>query len=137
MSAAPHRLTPPQSGVYRTPVHVDAVRHSIAKDALWLDLDLTHAGNKTELMHAFAKTGLPAHFGRNWDALADVLTDLSWQDAPAYVLRLTHAAPAARALGGDWATLIEVLRHAADYWKAEGKPFVVFVDDAAELPLWI
>ena len=47
------------------------------------------------------------------------------------------AAPAARALGGDWATLIEVLRHAADYWKARGTPFVVFVDDAAELPLWI
>jgi hypothetical protein len=137
MSAAPHRLTPPQSGVYRTPVHVDAVRGSIAKDALWLDLDLAHAGSKSGLMDAFAGIGLPGHFGRNWDALSDVLTDLAWHDAPAYVLRLANAAPAARALGSDWATLIEVLRHAADYWKAKGKPFVVFVDDAAELPLWI
>jgi RNAse (barnase) inhibitor barstar len=137
MSAAPHRLTPAQSGVYRTPVHVDAVRHSLAKDALWLDLDFAHVGNKSELMHAFATTGLPDYFGGNWDALSDVLTDLSWHDAPAYVLRLTNAAPAARALGSDWAILIEVLRHAADYWKAEARPFVVFVDDGAELSSWI
>jgi RNAse (barnase) inhibitor barstar len=137
MSAAPHRLTPPQSGVYRTPVHVDAVRRSIAKDALWLNLDFTSVGNKSELMDVFARSGLPDYFGRNWDALSDVLTDLAWHDAPAYVVRLANAAAAARALGSDWATLIEVLRHAADYWKAEAKPFVVFVDDAAELPLWI
>ena len=137
MSAAPHRLTPPQSGVYRTPVHVDAVRRSIAKDALWLELDLAQVGSKSGLMDAFAGTGLPDYFGRNWDALSDVLTDLSWHDAPAYVLRLANAAAAARALGSDWATLIEVLRHAADYWKAKGKPFVVFADDAGELPLWI
>lgn len=137
MSAAPHRLTPPQSGVYRTPVHVDAVRHSLAKDAAWLDLDLTHVGSKSELMDAFAKTGVPDYFGRNWDALSDVLTDLAWHPAPAYVLRLVKGSAAARALGGDWATLIEILRHAADYWKAEATPFVVFVDDAGELPPWI
>jgi RNAse (barnase) inhibitor barstar len=137
MNAAPHRLTAPQSGVYRTPVHVDAVRRSLAQDALWLDLDLTHVGNKSGLMDAFATAGLPDHFGRNWDALADVLTDLSRHAAPAYVLRLGNAASAARALGADWATLIEVLRHAADYWKGKGTPFVVFVDDGADLPPWI
>jgi hypothetical protein len=133
----PHGFTAAQSGVYRTPVHIDAVRQSIAADTRWLEVDLGAAGDKSELMQAFAATGFPAGFGRNWDALADALADLSWQPAQGYVLRLVDAARAARALGSDWATLIDVLRHTADYWKAHGKPFVVFVDDAAELPPWI
>lgn len=76
-------------------------------------------------------------FGRNWDALADVLQDLSWQAASAYVLHLRECAAASRALGRDWATLLEILAESAMYWKRRRKPFVVLVDDAAELPPWI
>lgn len=137
MSNAPHRPTAPQSGLYCTPVHVDAVRHSLGSELAWLEVDLARVGNKSELMEAFARLGLPEHFGRNWDALADMLTDLSWQPAHGYVLRLAHGADAARALGSDWATLLEVLKHVADTWKSAGTPFIVLVDDAAELALWI
>jgi hypothetical protein len=135
--SSPHDFTAAQSGVYRTPAHVDAVRQSIAPGKAWLEIDLGRAGNKNELMEAFADSGFPAGFGRNWDALADALSDLSWAPAEGYVLRLGNAGRAALALGNEWATLIEVLRHAADYWKAHGKPFVALVDDAGELPPWI
>jgi RNAse (barnase) inhibitor barstar len=130
-------FTAAQSGVYRTPRHVDAVRESIAPDMRWLEIDLERAHDKAELMQAFADSGFPASFGRNWDALADALSDLSWQPAEGYVLHLANAGHAARALQSDWATFIEVLRHVAEGWKARGKPFVAFVDDAAELPPWI
>ena len=137
-SQSPHGVAPAQSGVYRTPVHVDPLRQSLAKDALWIEVDVARVGSKADLMDIVAAAvQVPAGFGRNWDALADVLQDLSWRPAPAYVLRFAHAAAAARALGGDWATLIEVLRHTAEYWKARGKPFIVFADDAAELVPWI
>jgi hypothetical protein len=131
-------LTPARSGVYRTPVHVDTVRHACAPGDLRIDLDVARAGSKSELLDLFAReAGFPAGFGRNWDALADALQDLSWRPADGYLLRLVGAGRAGQALGAEWATLIEVLRQTAAYWKAHGRAFVVFVDDAAELPLWI
>jgi hypothetical protein len=138
MSQTPPVLTPPRSGVYHTPVHIDAVRQAAGPGVLWLDLDLGKIGSKSELLDLFTReAGFPAGFGGNWDALADALQDLSWRPAQGYAVRLAAAAAASQALGADWAMLVEVLRETAAYWKSRGKPFVVFVDDAAELPLWI
>ena len=127
------------SGVYHAPAHVAAVRESLERNgARWLDIDLTTVRTKAELMAALGRNiAAPADFGRNWDALADVLQDLSWHAASAYVLHLRGCAAASRALGRDWATLLEILAESAMYWKRRRKPFVVLVDDAAELPPWI
>ncbi|WP_407571352.1 barstar family protein [Deinococcus altitudinis] len=39
-------------------------------------LDLSSVDGKAELMHRLARDlSLPPHFGRNWDALADLLSD--------------------------------------------------------------
>ena len=131
-------LTAARSGVYRTPVHVDAVRQACGPGDLWIDVDFKEIGGKSELLDLFAReAGFPAGFGRNWDALADALQDLSWRPANGYALRLVDVGRAGQALGADWATFIEVLRQTAAYWKGRGKAFVVLVDDAAELPLWI
>jgi RNAse (barnase) inhibitor barstar len=131
-------LTPARSGVYRAPAHVEAVRHSADADALWIDIDLTNVSSKGELLDVFARAfGFPATFGRNWDALVDMLQDLSTRPASAWVLRLTHGSHAARVLGAEWATLLEVLAETAAYWKQHGKGFVVFIEDGAELPPWI
>jgi Barstar (barnase inhibitor) len=101
----------------------------------WSEIDLTASPGKHAGIHALARAvGAPAAtFGANWDALADVLQDLSWHAAPGCVLHLR----------GDWnasiderATLLEVLRASADYWRGRGRPFVVLVDGAAELPAW-
>ncbi|WP_415853005.1 barstar family protein, partial [Streptomyces albus] len=67
-------------GVYRFPsVGPDALMQADA--AGWFDavVDLTGVTNKADFMERCA-TGLelPDYFGRNWDALADLLTDLSW-----------------------------------------------------------
>ena len=141
MSSRPgtsHGPTLAQSGVYRTPQHVDAVRQALAEGALWIEVDLADVASKAALMDTFADAlGLDRQFGQNWDALADALSDLSRRPASAYALHLCAASRAARALGADWATLIEVLRHVADYWKAQGTPFIALVDEASELPPWI
>ena len=137
MSAA-HVLTPARSGVYRTPVHVDAVRQASRDGEVWIDLDLSAVGSKSELLDAVAKAlGYPGAFGRNWDALADALQDLSWRPAEAYALHLANAGRAGQAMGADWATLIDILSQTAAYWKARGIAFVALIDDATELPLWI
>ncbi|HUP96164.1 MAG TPA: barstar family protein [Burkholderiales bacterium] len=130
---------PALSGAYHAPAHVAAVRESLERSgARWVDIDLTTARTKAELMAALGRNiAAPADFGHNWDALADVLQDLSWQSASAYVLHVRECAAASRALGRDWATLLEILAESAMYWKRRRKPFVVLVDDAAELPPWI
>jgi hypothetical protein len=135
----PHLLNPARSGVYHAPAHVDAVRALVAGgDALWLEVDLERARGKDDVLQAFARVcEFPATFGRNWDALADALQDLSWLPARGYVVHLRNGTSAARALGLQWATLLEVLEAASHYWKARGKPFVALVDGAAELQPWI
>ena len=124
------------SGVYRTAADVSRLQSQARASGLaWSEIDLRASPGKHAAIHALAGAiGAPAAtFGANWDALADVLQDLSWVTAPGYVLHLR----------GDWnassderATLLEVLRASADYWRSKGTPFIVFVDGAAELPSW-
>jgi hypothetical protein len=130
---------PALSGVYHAPAHVAAVRESLDKSgARWLEIDLSKTRTKADLMAALGQAiAVPADFGHNWDALADALQDLSWQSASAYVLHVRECAAASRALGSDWAILLEILAESAMYWKRRRKAFVVLVDDAAELPPWI
>lgn len=131
-------FTAARSGVYRTPSQGDALRErAVADELAWLEADLADAHTKGRLLAALAAAGtFPASFGHNWDALADALGDLSWRPAAGYVLRLLNTSQIQRNLGTDWDTLLDVLCAAAGEWKARGKPFVVFVDDAA-LPAWV
>ena len=128
-----------RSGLYQTPPDWSAVREQVARSgAACFTIDIANARTKEQLLDAFARPlSFPATFGRNWDALADVLQDLSWHPAEAYVLHLQHAAPARRALGAEWVTLFEVLSATATYWKSRGRPFIVMIDGAGELPQWM
>ena len=79
-------LNPALCGVYRTPAHVEAVRHAVTSDALWVEVDASRVRSKSDLLDAFAAVlGFPCGFGRNWDALADSLSDRS-TGAPEVVL---------------------------------------------------
>ena len=130
-------FTAARSGVYRTPLHAEGLRErAMAAQLDWFEADLAAATTKTKLLGVLAAAGgFPAGFGHNWDALADALGDLSWRPAAGYVLRLSSAPQTQRDLGADWDTLLDVLRAAAEEWKARGKLFVVLIDEAA-LPAW-
>jgi hypothetical protein len=132
-------LNPARSGVYHAPAHIDAVRTLVtAEGGLWLEVELGRVRTSDELLQALAVAlDFPATFGADWDALADVLQDLAWLHGDAYFVHLRDAGAPARALGRDWATLLQVLEATAHYWKAHGKPFVVLVDEVSELPPWI
>lgn len=77
---------------------------------------------------------LPEYFGNNWDALADCVCDFSWLNGAGYVLHIAGHSSFAQAAPDDYQTALEVLSEAADFWKEKGTPFVVLVDEAAELP---
>ena len=130
------QFTDERSGVYRTPAEVGELRsQSRAAGLAWADVALDACPGKHAALNEIAQAiGAPAAtFGSNWDALADVLQDLSWDVSEGHVLHLRGKWDAT---GDDRATLLEVLRASADYWRARRKPFFVFVDGAVELPQW-
>ena len=134
---------PAQSGAYFV-AEGDAEAMAEAGEALDYHvyrIDLTGCPDKVELMERMAAAmRLPTWFGGTWDALADVLGDLSWQPAVGYLLLIEHAADLRDASPDDFDTLLELLNEAAFRWAEDDRPFWAILpmpagalpDDAAE-----
>ncbi|GLX19117.1 MULTISPECIES: barstar family protein [Streptomyces] len=94
-----------------------------AEQAGWdvVRLDLDGVRSKAALMRRCARAlAAPEWFGGNWDALADVLADLSWlPEAPGRLLAVTSWRGYAAERPEDWDTLTEVLEGAADFWREQ------------------
>lgn len=118
-----------RSGVYRAASDVavlEATRGS--------QLDVVAIELSNDVFGVLAKSlDFPEWFGRNWDALEDCLSDLSWRQARGYVLLFRDF----EALDQDQlGILIDVLASSAEFWAGRGKPFfAVFIDPARELSL--
>jgi RNAse (barnase) inhibitor barstar len=118
-----------RSGVYRAGSDVavlEATRGS--------QLDVVAIELSNDVFGVLAKSlDFPDWFGRNWDALEDCLSDLSWRQARGYVLLFRDF----EALDQDQlGILIDVLASSAEFWAGRGKPFfAVFIDPARKLSL--
>ncbi|TJZ44164.1 hypothetical protein FCH28_31715 [Streptomyces piniterrae] len=92
-----------------------------AREAGWSGaaLNLEGTADKAEFMDRCARAlRLPDWFGRNWDALSDCLTDLSWCPADrGRLLVVTGWQDYASAAPDDWSVLEEVLADAVGYWR--------------------
>ena len=137
MSASP-TINANRSGLYCAPASVASLRKSAAAAGLtWLDMPLAAVNDKMQFL-ALCKTQmkLPAHFGENWDALAECLRDFEWLKSRGYVLHLSDGEAFAKAAADDYQTALDVLAEAAAFWKGKGTPFVVLVDGARTLPVY-
>ena len=118
------------AGVYRCPhVGPDALMYAEAAGWVGSVADLTGVTDKAGLMEAFAiGLELPGYFGRNWDALTDCLTDLSWQgEARGYLLLTAGWAGFEKAAPADADAAAEVLSAAAGFWSARTSPLTVLL----------
>lgn len=123
-----------RSGVYRATAEPVVLEVAGEAGLQVTAVTLAAARDKESLMKTLAEAlGFPKWFGANWDALEDCLSDLSWRDAPGWVLVLHDA----DALPGDeLGVLLEVLRSAAQFWAGRGRPFfAVFIDPQRSLAL--
>jgi RNAse (barnase) inhibitor barstar len=122
-------------GVYHTPLKGMADLLAAAEDAglAIFRVDLAEAGGKDGLFDRLATAlEFPDWFGRNWDALADCLGDLSWLPAEGYLILFEHCDGFRASHGGDFATALQVLASACEAWCEEGVPFWVLVDMHAD-----
>jgi hypothetical protein len=117
-----------EAGVYLVTCELDDVRAAAKEAGLVLfDVDLSNVHSKIEFMAAIALAiEAPEWFGKNWDALADALSDLSWKKAPGYVLLLVHSTDHFNLLGNDHDVARDILETTVEYWKSQDKPFWVF-----------
>ncbi|MEF2525632.1 MULTISPECIES: barstar family protein [Streptomyces] len=111
-----------------------------AEEAGWatVRVDLGGVRGKAELMRRWEEAlELPHWFGRNWDALADALGDLSWlPEAPGRLIAVTSWRGWAAARPGEWETLREVLEEAVERAREPGggARLDVVVDDGSVGP---
>jgi len=126
-----------RAGVYQTAIHTDEIVAAAKTVGLEVfRLDLSGAGGKNGLLDRFAKAlRFPAHFGKNWDALNDCLTDLDWLSGKGLVMILTNANNFAEKHEEIFHTAIDVLNRAVAYWHGQKKPFWVLVQTQSDLAL--
>ena len=79
------------------------------------------------LNHAATVMHFPAHFGDNWDALEECLTDLEWIDGDGYVIYYDHIDGLLSAHPDQFETLVEILRDSVKSWKEDGEAMVVLL----------
>lgn len=111
-----------EAGVYRLNCPLEDLQASAKEGGFaWFDANLADAHGKGEVLAELARAiAAPDWFGHNWDALADALGDLSWKEAPGYVLVLHGEVPGNEMLN-------EILEATVSSWKSQGKAFWVFL----------
>lgn len=82
-------------------------------------LSLSGVTDKAAFMERCARDlALPDWFGRNWDALADCLTDLSWAPpARGRLLVVSGWQAYAEEAPGEWRIAQEVFDSAVEHWR--------------------
>lgn len=122
----------------------DAARNFALPSCIWF-ADLSGCQTKAEVLAALAaQWELPAHFGHNWDALYDCLTDLKSRRLPedffdecpvqdrlkegecGILVLIDHIPLGAGFDVGARAQLIECLEDAASEWDERGRRFRCF-----------
>jgi len=86
------------------------------------------------LNHAAVAMKFPSHFGNNWDAFYDCLTDLDWVETEGYLIYFDHTDAFASHHESQLETVVELFQDAVDYWKGEGKPMLVVLSGANAPP---
>ena len=91
-------------------------------------IDLKGLASKAGLLGRVARAlKFPDWFGKNWDALNDCLTDLSWLHGRGWVIIFENSKHLAARKPQVFHSAVEVFQSANDYWRQAGKPFWVLL----------
>jgi RNAse (barnase) inhibitor barstar len=120
-----------RGGVWFLPNHPDPKAiQALAKRAgfAYFHVEGRNIARKDQLLNHFATAlSFPSHFGENWDALEECLTDLEWVDAQGYLLYYDHIDGLLAAHPDQFETLVEILRDAVASWKDDDTAMIVLL----------
>ncbi|MEQ1838498.1 MAG: barstar family protein, partial [Candidatus Nitrotoga sp.] len=100
-----------EAGVHQLNCTVDELRASAAQAQFPLfEVDMAQLQSKGELLTELAQAiHAPDWFGGNWDAMADALSDISWQPAAGYILVLHNSGEQQSLPVTDYSIMQEIL----------------------------
>ncbi len=84
-------------------------------------------GKDQFLNHASVAMKFPPHFGKNWDAFYDCITDMDWVRAEGYCVYFDHTDAFAAHHASELDTVIELFEDAVELWKQEGQSMLVLL----------
>ena len=131
-----------QAGVYRLPLGEENRLETTVGDLRFIVLRVECASERT-IAAVLRKLGetlkFPEWYGNNFDALVDCLTDPDWQppdsETKGHILVLKGLDTLRQGHPKDFATLLAVLRTAADARREAGAPLWILSDSrASEIP---
>jgi len=116
-----------RSGVRRLTADANDIEQAAkAAGLVVVKIDLARLASKTGLLGRAARAlKFPEWFGKNWDALNDCLTDLSWLHGNGWVIIFENSKGFAERKPQLFQNAVEVFQAANDYWRRAGKPFWV------------
>lgn len=116
------------AGSYTLQCNTEMLRSAINEAGYALfEADFKGTKGKQNFLNVLAQaSGSPPGFGANWDALADALCDLSWQDAAGYVLLLRNASDTLGLSANDREIALDIFADTTVYWRQCKKPFWIF-----------
>lgn len=87
-------------------------------------IDLGQARDAKSLHHILARSlHFPDWYGANWDALADCLADMSWNEADGYLVFLQRTEILQHADPSSFDALMEILKDTVMAWQEQKVPF--------------
>lgn len=118
-------------GIYRLAAALDPTEFAAyCQQTGWqcFVLEGEHIRTKAEFLQYCAQVmQFPDHFGQNWDALADCLTELDNSVVTQHVILYTQPERFANTEPEQFAIALEVLESAVDYWSHTDTPMYVLL----------
>jgi RNAse (barnase) inhibitor barstar len=119
------------AGVFWLKSHADVATLSKAfksKKTAFFHLEGRKIEKKEQFLnHASVAMQFPSHFGKNWDAFYDCLTDLEWIKAENFAIYFDHTDNFAEHHESELETLIEIFQDAVDFWSGEDRGMLVLL----------
>ncbi|MCC7163466.1 MAG: barstar family protein [Anaerolineae bacterium] len=82
---------------------------------------------KSFLEKIAAAMSFPAYFGKNWDALNDMLADMSWAQPGGLIILWQSPERFRRDAPEDWEVALELFRTAVEFWSGANVPYYVLL----------
>lgn len=69
----------------------------------------------------------PDYFGNNWDALFESLTDLSWLEAPGYLIIIKNMKIFEKQSSSHLLAIKRIFEAVTNYWESRQVPFIIIL----------
>ncbi len=116
---------PAKAGVFQLAADARELAGAAAAVGLMvIYVDIGRAHDKEDFLDEASRAmRFPERFHADWDAFAKGLKDLSWLQAKGWIVILEKSKHFCGGHGHEFEEAMQVMAGAADYWRAQGKPF--------------